>query len=82
MGDDKVNQHCKRILLNGSKDGVFASGQTGHYVSVFLFTSFFNNVVGISDPDRLNPPDYCLDGERTADEEGQTDFLSLFLKKH
>nr|XP_040038179.1 ependymin-2-like [Gasterosteus aculeatus aculeatus] len=56
---------------------VYHTGEFG-----WVITSFFNNVVGISDPDRLNPPDYCLDGERTADEEEQTDFLSLFLKKH
>ncbi|XP_037333549.2 ependymin-2-like [Pungitius pungitius] len=47
----------------------------------WVVTSFFNNVLGISDPDRLNPPDFCLGGKRSADEEEQTDFLSLFLKK-
>ncbi|XP_068569697.1 ependymin-like [Cebidichthys violaceus] len=47
----------------------------------WVVTSFFNNVQGISDPGQLNPPDFCLDEEMRADEEEQTDFLSLFLNK-
>ncbi|KAM8900632.1 ependymin-like [Spinachia spinachia] len=47
----------------------------------WVVISFFNNVLGISEPDQLNPPDFCLDGEKRAGEEEQTDFLSLFLKK-
>ncbi|XP_075943146.1 ependymin-2-like [Anarhichas minor] len=44
----------------------------------WVVTSFLNNVLGISDPGQLNPPDFCLDEEMRADEE-QTDFLSVFL---
>ncbi|KAM6894466.1 ependymin-2-like [Lycodopsis pacificus] len=46
----------------------------------WVVTSLFNNVVGITDPGQLNPPDFCMDEEMRADEE-QTDFLSLFLNK-
>ncbi|XP_035480102.1 ependymin-2 [Scophthalmus maximus] len=45
-------------------------------------TSFFNNVIGISDPGQLNPPDFCADAEMKDSTEEPADFLSLFLKKH
>lgn len=56
--------------------------QGDHYVIVFVFTSFFNNVIGISDPGQLNPPDFCADAEMKDSTEEPADFLSLFLKKH
>uniref|UniRef100_A0A3Q3WM53 Ependymin-like 1 n=1 Tax=Mola mola TaxID=94237 RepID=A0A3Q3WM53_MOLML len=46
-------------------------------------TSFFNNVIGISDPTQLNPPSFCLDADMRADsEKDPVDFFSLFLNKH
>ncbi|XP_042257242.1 ependymin-2-like [Thunnus albacares] len=47
----------------------------------WMMTSFFNNVIGISDPGQLNPPDFCLDTEMKADEE-PVDFFHLFRNKH
>ncbi|KAG8006289.1 Ependymin [Nibea albiflora] len=29
----------------------------------WMVTSFFNNVIGISDPSRLNPPNFCTDAQ-------------------
>uniref|UniRef100_UPI0037E84979 ependymin-like n=1 Tax=Semicossyphus pulcher TaxID=241346 RepID=UPI0037E84979 len=43
-------------------------------------TSYFNNVIGLSDPSLLNPPSFCL-GEDTMIEEEPVDFLSLFQRK-
>ncbi|KAF1380409.1 hypothetical protein PFLUV_G00163430 [Perca fluviatilis] len=49
----------------------------------WLVTSFFNNVIGIEDPGKLTPPDFCQDAELNADsEEEPVDFFSVFLKKH
>ncbi|XP_031606654.2 ependymin-like isoform X3 [Oreochromis aureus] len=45
----------------------------------WVLTDFFNNVIGISDPGLLNPPDYCPT-EMTADGEQSEDFTSLFFK--
>uniref|UniRef100_A0A3Q0SU02 Ependymin-like 1 n=1 Tax=Amphilophus citrinellus TaxID=61819 RepID=A0A3Q0SU02_AMPCI len=45
----------------------------------WMLTSFFNNVIGIPDPNRLNPPDYCpteMSGEQPGD------FASLFFNLH
>lgn len=47
----------------------------------WVVTSFFNNVLGIPDPDQLNPPSFCLDAEMKVEEEEKTDFFSLFLNK-
>ncbi|XP_051923522.1 ependymin-like [Hippocampus zosterae] len=43
----------------------------------WMVTSFFNNVVGISDPNQLNPPEFCQD----ALDEEPVDFFSLFHMK-
>ncbi|XP_061525230.1 alpha-protein kinase 1 isoform X2 [Phycodurus eques] len=43
----------------------------------WMVTSFFNNVIGISDPNQLNPPDFCQD----ALHEEPVDFFSLFRVK-
>nr|XP_033466121.1 uncharacterized protein LOC117246369 [Epinephelus lanceolatus] len=49
----------------------------------WVVTSLFNNIVGMSDPSKLNPPDFCRDSEMQADsEEEPVDFLSLFLRKN
>lgn len=59
------------------------SVRESHDVTVFLFISFFNNVIGIADPSLLSPPDFCPDEDTKADsEEEPVDFLSLLLKKH
>ncbi|XP_035004621.1 ependymin [Hippoglossus stenolepis] len=47
----------------------------------WVLTSFFNNVIGISDPGQLNPPDFCPDAEMKDGAEEPVDFVSLFLKK-
>lgn len=45
-----------------------------------LFLSFFNNIIGITDPNQLNPPSFCSDEDTEVDtEEEPRDFLSLFL---
>ncbi|XP_077355087.1 ependymin-like isoform X2 [Festucalex cinctus] len=43
----------------------------------WMVTSFFNNVIGISDPNQLNPPAFCQD----ALDEEPVDFFSLFHMK-
>ncbi|XP_077598103.1 ependymin-like 1 isoform X1 [Stigmatopora nigra] len=43
----------------------------------WIVTSFFNNVIGISDPNQLNPPAFCQD----ALHEEPVDFFSLFHMK-
>ncbi|KAM7377592.1 hypothetical protein PAMA_014073 [Pampus argenteus] len=43
----------------------------------WMLTSFFDNVLGISDPDQFIPPDFCSDVEMKADQE-PVDFFSLF----
>ncbi|XP_073331732.1 ependymin-2-like [Pagrus major] len=46
----------------------------------WMVTSLFNNVVGITDPSQLNPPDFCL-GVETGSEEEPASFFNLFHKK-
>ncbi|XP_038124313.1 ependymin-like [Cyprinodon tularosa] len=48
----------------------------------WLVASYFNNVIGIEDPDRLNPPSFCQDAEIKEGQEEPVDFLSLFLNKN
>ncbi|KAF7658451.1 hypothetical protein LDENG_00012650 [Lucifuga dentata] len=49
----------------------------------WMLTSYFNNVIGISDPDKLNPPDFCLEEDVNFDnKEKPVDFFSLFLDKN
>ncbi|MEQ2185266.1 hypothetical protein GOODEAATRI_016430 [Goodea atripinnis] len=43
----------------------------------WMVTSFFNNIIGIEDPNRLNPPSFCTDAEVKED---PADFLSVFVK--
>ncbi|XP_030287880.1 ependymin-2-like [Sparus aurata] len=48
----------------------------------WTMTSFFNNVIGITDPNRLNLPDFCQGAEiKTGSEEEPHSFLTLFHKK-
>ncbi|XP_037116370.1 ependymin-like 1 [Syngnathus acus] len=44
----------------------------------WIVTSFFNNVIGISDPNELNPPSFCQDAE---EEEEPVNFVSLLQMK-
>ncbi|XP_071386094.1 ependymin-like [Centroberyx affinis] len=48
----------------------------------WVLTSFFNNVIGISDPQLLVPPDFCQTEIKAGDGEEPASFLSLFLNKH
>uniref|UniRef100_A0A3Q3INM3 Ependymin-like 1 n=1 Tax=Monopterus albus TaxID=43700 RepID=A0A3Q3INM3_MONAL len=41
--------------------------------------NFFDNIIGISDPNLLNPPDFCSNADT---EKEPVDFLSLFHKKN
>ncbi|XP_069578864.1 ependymin-2-like [Brachyistius frenatus] len=45
----------------------------------WMVISYFNNVIGISDPGLLNPPDFCRDAETKDSKEEPVHFLSLFL---
>lgn len=47
----------------------------------WLMMSYYNNVIGISDPGELNPPDFCPDTEIDSPEE-PVDLISLFFTKH
>lgn len=44
---------------------------------LFLFFSFYNNVIGLVDPQKLNPPFFCMNAEQ-GDEDEPVTFLSLF----
>ncbi|XP_068615525.1 ependymin-like [Brachionichthys hirsutus] len=45
----------------------------------WVVSSLFDNTIGITDPDLLNPPSFCLDKVSESDGEA-VDFLSLFQK--
>ena len=77
MGGDKVPEDSNTTL----QPETISILPGVHYVPVFLFTSFFNNVIGISDPGQLNPPDFCPDAEIEDGAEEPVDFISLFLKQ-
>lgn len=47
----------------------------------WMVTSFFNNVIGISEPDQLNPPDFCPDAQAENSTEEPANFLTLFMQK-
>lgn len=59
-----------RNVLKENADGVNAR----------LFISYLNNLIGISDPNLLNPPDFCpdLDAEMDGREE-PVNFLNVFF---
>ncbi|CAJ1086631.1 ependymin-like [Xyrichtys novacula] len=44
----------------------------------WLWTYYFDNVIGITDPNLLNPPSYCPDEDTMTDEE-PVGFFNLFL---
>ncbi|CAF88218.1 unnamed protein product [Tetraodon nigroviridis] len=46
----------------------------------WILTSFFDNVIGITDPNCLNPPSFCPDEFEAGAE--PRDFLSLFQTAH
>lgn len=85
MDPDKVswNSHlqCENKYLNEQKR-LAVILESDYYVNASLFTSYINNVIGISDPSQLNPPDFCPNLEAEADtKEEPVHFLSLFLEK-
>ncbi|XP_068444095.1 ependymin-2-like [Clinocottus analis] len=45
----------------------------------WVLMNYFDNVLGIPDPERLNPPVFCGGAEMKVEDE--TDFLSLFMNK-
>ncbi|KAM6959677.1 ependymin-like [Tautogolabrus adspersus] len=47
----------------------------------WMVFSYFNNVIGISDPGLLNPPPFCPSADASTDEEPMG-FLSLFHRKN
>lgn len=63
---------------------VYTAYQTAEYGWVAV--SFFDNVIGITDPGELIRPDFCPKSEMSAEEDGDqpppADFLSLFLKRN
>lgn len=47
--------------------------------SVFLIFSFFDNLIGIKDPEQLNPPRFCKGAQQEEDDgEDPETFFSLF----
>ncbi|KAM3857841.1 ependymin-like [Diretmus argenteus] len=49
----------------------------------WVMTSFFDNIIGLTDPQELNPPDFCTQAEVEAGmKEEPADFFSLFINKH
>lgn len=49
----------------------------------WMVVSYFNNVIGLSDPGLLNPPSFCPDSdEAAASDRKPVDFLSLFSKRN
>ncbi|XP_029944098.1 ependymin-like [Salarias fasciatus] len=51
---------------------LFHTDRTG-----WIMTSFFNNVIGLVDPQALNPPDFCEDAKLDV-EDGPVSFFSFF----
>ncbi|XP_008325599.1 ependymin-like isoform X2 [Cynoglossus semilaevis] len=47
----------------------------------WIMTSFFNNIIGITDPSKLNPPDFCPDAMTEDVTREPADFWSLFFNK-
>ncbi|CAN9509710.1 unnamed protein product [Ophioblennius macclurei] len=45
----------------------------------WLVTNYFDNVIGIPDPNKLNPPDYCL--KAPLEDVEPVDFYSFFQEK-
>ncbi|XP_029382364.1 ependymin-like 1 [Echeneis naucrates] len=45
----------------------------------WMLTSFFNNVIGITDPSQLNPPDFCLNAKMEESTAELKNFITLFL---
>ncbi|XP_047442489.1 uncharacterized protein LOC125009017 [Mugil cephalus] len=50
--------------------------QTSQYG--WVVTSFFNNIIGISEPDLLNPPGFCPSKDMEDSEVEAADFINLF----
>ncbi|KAK5876118.1 hypothetical protein CesoFtcFv8_027118 [Champsocephalus esox] len=48
----------------------------------WMVFSYFDNVIGILDPQDLNPPPYCQHAEMKAGDKEPVDFFSLFNNKH
>lgn len=66
-----IKYFSEREIYGESADDVIAR---------HLFTSYMNNMVGISDPNLLNPPPFCpgLDAEVDSREE-PVDFMDVFF---
>uniref|UniRef100_A0A3Q3KZ19 Ependymin-like 1 n=1 Tax=Labrus bergylta TaxID=56723 RepID=A0A3Q3KZ19_9LABR len=47
----------------------------------WMHVSYFDNVIGITNPDQLNPPSFCSDANTMTHEE-PVDFMSLFQPKN
>uniref|UniRef100_A0A3P9MUE9 Ependymin-2-like n=1 Tax=Poecilia reticulata TaxID=8081 RepID=A0A3P9MUE9_POERE len=47
----------------------------------WVVMSYFDNVIGIEDPNLLNPPSFCSEAERMEDQKEPVDFFSLFQSK-
>ncbi|XP_074555365.1 ependymin-like isoform X2 [Halichoeres trimaculatus] len=47
----------------------------------WLLTRYFDNVIGISDPGKLNPPSFCTSVDLKSEEE-PVDFFSSFIRKN
>ncbi|XP_034532433.1 ependymin-like [Notolabrus celidotus] len=47
----------------------------------WVTTSYFDNVIGITNPDLLNPPSFCPDADTKTDEE-PLDFFKILFRKN
>uniref|UniRef100_A0A3P9HZR9 Ependymin n=1 Tax=Oryzias latipes TaxID=8090 RepID=A0A3P9HZR9_ORYLA len=53
--------------------------QTKEFGSVI--TNYFNNVIGITNPNLLEPPEFCADAVMDAEADPR-DYLSVYVKEN
>lgn len=81
MDSDQVGSECNKKYFNEQERyGVTRESADG--VNACLFTSYLNNIIGINDPNQLNPPPFCpgLDAEIDSGEE-PVDIMHVFFSE-
>lgn len=82
MGSDKVGSYYTKKDYFNKQERLKMIRESAYDVNACLFTSYLDNLVGISNPNLLNPPSFCpaLEAEVDSGEE-PVDFLNVFFAK-
>ncbi|XP_029932395.1 ependymin-like [Myripristis murdjan] len=82
MGD--LPQSAGKYMSTVTEFGCIPVSTTYHTDQFgWVVTNLFDNVIGILDPQYLNPPPFCQEAEMTTDDgEEPVSFFSLFTKRH